>query len=82
MTIVEATDILLKIPNLTCRERTAVKTVVAMIDRKYMDKICDSYYSLDIQDLPDEQWRDVSPATKGFIKSAISGVSKVFTRAK
>ena len=60
MTVVEATNILLKIPNLTTRERTAVKTVIAMIDGKYMNKLDDSYYSLNLNDLPNEQWRDVS----------------------
>lgn len=59
MTIIEATDILLKISNLTATERKAIKTVVAMIDRKNLEKINDSCYSLDLQDLPDEQWRDV-----------------------
>ena len=59
MTIIEARDILLKISNLTATERKAIKTVVAMIDRKNLEKINDSCYSLDLQDLPDEQWRDV-----------------------
>ena len=59
MTILDARDILLKISNLTATERKAIKTVVAMIDRKNLEKINDSCYSLDLQDLPDEQWRDV-----------------------
>ncbi len=59
MTILDARDILLKISNLTATERKAIKTLVAMIDRKNLEKINDSCYSLDLQDLPDEQWRDV-----------------------
>lgn len=59
MTIIEARDILLKISDLTYRERVAVKTVVAMIDRKYMEKLDNSCYSLDSNDLSGEEWRDV-----------------------
>ena len=58
MTILDARDILLKIPNLTAAERKAVKTVVAMIDRKNTGKR-GSCYSLDINDLNGEVWRDV-----------------------
>ena len=59
MTIMEAREILLKVPNLTYIERVAVKTVVAMIDRKNLEKINNSCYSLDFNDLPGEEWRDV-----------------------
>ena len=62
MTILEAREILLKIPNLTTRERKAIKTVVAMIDRKNSD----SYYSLDSNDLPGSG--AMLSATKDFIK--------------
>ena len=59
MTIMGAREILLKVPNLTYIERVAVKTVVAMIDRKNLEKINNSCYSLDFNDLPGEEWRDV-----------------------
>lgn len=59
MTIMEARGILLKIPNLTYIERVAVKTIVAMIDRKNLEKINNACYSLDSNDLPGEEWRDV-----------------------
>lgn len=55
MTILEARNILLKIPKLTTREHEAVKIVVAMIDRKNSD----SYYSLNLNDLEGEEWRDI-----------------------
>lgn len=58
MTILDARDILLKISNLAATERKAIKTVVAMIDRKNTGKR-GSYYSLDINDLNGEVWRDV-----------------------
>ena len=85
MTILEAREILLKIPNLTTRERKAIKTVVAMIDRKNSD----SYYSLDSNDLPGEEWRDVvgyegfyQISNLGRVKSFYSGDVRIIKPAK
>ena len=84
MTIIEARDILLQISDLTYRERVAIKTVVAMINRKYMTKLENSYYSLDLNDLPHEIWRDIvgyegryQVSNYGRAKSFCSGKARI-----
>ena len=85
MTILEAKEILLKIPNLTTRERKALKIVVAMIDRKNSA----SYYSLDSNDLSGEEWRDIvgyeglyMVSNMGRIKSFYSNKARIIKPSK
>lgn len=77
MKLIEARNILLKIPNLTALERKAVKTVVAMIDRKNIGK-CDSYYSLDLNDLPNEIWRCIKDYEDSYQISNFGRVKSFF----
>ena len=79
MDINEARDILIKIPNLTALERKAVKTVVAMIDRKNIGKR-DSCYSLDINDLPSEEWREIDGYNGRYQVSNLGRVKSFFDK--
>ena len=52
-----------------------------MIDKKDTDKLDDSYYSLDLNDLPDEQWRDVK-GYEGLYQVSTFGRVKSFHNGK